>query len=241
MTALITLSHGSRHALAEPGIRRLTHATADELGVEAIAAHLDFTSPTLREAAVQLSRGGVRRAVVVPLLFTHAYHAKHDVPAALEEAREASGLQLALTPGLGTGPDVAQVLAERARADAPAGAHLVLYSVGSSDTAANQSVIDLAHDVGTATGHTIEVIPATGGQGTGGAALVETALCHERIHVLPLFVTQGLLLRRVTDQFDHIERATGARLTASAPLETALAGVVGQRHRDALAELLARA
>lgn len=241
MTALITLSHGSRHSLAEPGIRRLTRAAAGELGVEAMAAHLDFSSPTLQEAAVRLAGEGVTRAIVVPLLFTHAYHAKYDVPAALEEARAASGLKLALTPCLGTGSDVAQVLIERVRTDAPAGAHLVLYSVGSSDTDANQAVFDLAHEVGAATGRTIEVIPATGGQGIGGAALVETAVRHRRIHLLPLFVTEGLLLQRVTDQFPHIEEATGTTLTASAPLETALTGVVARRHRDALAGFLSHA
>lgn len=238
MTALITLSHGSRHSLAEPGIRRLTRAAAEELGVRAIAAHLEFDSPTLQGAAAQLAARGVDRAIVVPLLFTHAYHAKYDVPAALEQAREATGVELVLTPGLGTGSDIARVLIDRVAAEAPEGAHLVLYSVGSSDLAANQAVFDLALEVGAATARSIEVVPATGGTGTGGAALMETALRHDRVHVLPLFVTQGLLLERVTGRLDRIEEATGARLTASAPLETDLAGIVARRHRDALHALL---
>ena len=34
MTALITLSHGSRHPRAKEGIRALTEAAAEKLGVE---------------------------------------------------------------------------------------------------------------------------------------------------------------------------------------------------------------
>ena len=238
MTALITLSHGSRHPHAEPGIRRLTLAAAELLGVDAVAAHLEFDTPTLEVAAVELAATGVARAVVVPLLFTHAYHARHDVPEALEQARKASGLDLLLAPGLGTGPATTGVLVERVRADAPAGAHLVLYNVGSSDTDANQAVIDLAHDVSTATGHSIEVIPATGGPGTGVAALTETCRQHGHVHVLPLFVTQGLLLDRLVDRFGHIQDTTGVRLTHSAPLETSLAGIVAARHAGALSPLL---
>ena len=102
MTALITLSHGSRHPRAKEGIRALTEAAAEKLGVEWADAHLEFDRPTLAEAAAALSSS---RAIVVPLLFTRAFHAKVDVPAHLAEAREHCDLTLA--EPLGTGPDIA--------------------------------------------------------------------------------------------------------------------------------------
>ena len=67
MTALITLSHGSRHPRAKEGIRALTEAAAEKLGVEWADAHLEFDRPTLAEAAAALSSP---RAIVVPLLLS---------------------------------------------------------------------------------------------------------------------------------------------------------------------------
>lgn len=231
MTALLTLSHGSRHHSAEPAVRRLTQAAGEELGVPAIASHLEFSTPDLSAAAAKLARDGVRDAIVVPLLFTRAFHAKKDVPAAVEAATASTGLNLRLATGLGTESDIAEVLSDRLRSDAPVGAHVVFYSVGSSDMAANQDVIDLAQSVGAATGHSIEVIPATGGPGSGVASFIETAVHHDQIHVLPLFVADGLLLEKITTQFDRIAAATGTRLSASRPLGSALTGVVTTRYR----------
>ena len=134
MTALLTLSHGSRHPRAAAGIDRLTAAAGERLGVTARAAHLEFSSPSLMDAARDLAAHGHHCAVVVPLLFTDAFHARHDVPAALAAAREASGLELAPARGLGTGGDIADVLAAHTR-PAP-DKNLVLAHVGSSDAAA---------------------------------------------------------------------------------------------------------
>ena len=71
MTALITLSHGSRKPGAAAGIERLTQAT----GVRpARAAHLEFNRPDLTTAALELAQLGETDAIVVPLLFTQGYH-----------------------------------------------------------------------------------------------------------------------------------------------------------------------
>lgn len=230
MTALITLSHGSRHPGAEAGVRRLTRAAGELLDVAAVAAHLDFTEPSLPDAARALAECGHRAAVVVPLLFTHAFHARHDVPAALAEARHASGLDLHLADGLGTGDLVAEVLTARLALDAPDGAHVVLYPVGTSDAAAAAGVEKLAANVGERSGHSIQVVPATGGRGSGGAGVLEAATGHDAVHLLPLFVTDGLLLDQVTGQLGRMQAATGTRLTSSPPLTTDLARVVARRH-----------
>lgn len=233
MTALITLSHGSRHQSAEPVVRKLTEAAGSLLGVPTMAAHLDFTAPDLPTAAIQLAAAGETEAVVVPLLFTRAFHARLDVPMVFAEALASSGLRLHLARGLDTGPEVAEVLAAKVQAEAPAGSHVVLYSVGSSNMAANQDVVDLAQDVGRRTGHSIEVLPATGGPGRGGAGLIEISLQHRSVHLLPLFVAEGLLLEKVSTQLEKISLATGATLTASAPLGVDLAGVVVKRYQQA--------
>lgn len=221
MTALITLSHGSRHPRARAGIRELTSAAARRLGVAGIDAHLEFDTPTLAGAARAL-RGP---AVVVPLLFTRAFHATCDVPEKLAAARGHAPLTLA--PGLGMGDDLAAVLAGRLLADAPADAHAVIYPVGTSDAAQAGEYVRLAESVEKQSSRSVSVVAATRG---GPARITELARQRGDLHILPLFVTEGLLLNRARDAIPAIEAETGARVTCSGPLTTSLAGIVADRY-----------
>ena len=56
------------------------------------------------------------------------------------------------------------------------------------------------------------------------------------MHLLPLFVTDGLLLDRATRDLGRIQDATGSILTHSAPLTTDLSDIVASRYREALGE-----
>lgn len=208
MTALITLSHGSRHPRAKEGIRALTQVAAERLGVEWADAHLEFDRPTLAEAAAAL---GSPRAVVVPLLFTRAFHAKVDVPAHLAEAR--GHCDLTLAEPLGTGPDIAEVLHERLLIDAPSAPHATIFSVGTSDPEQAANYTRLADDLARLAGIDASVVEATRG---------DRRFVEKHTHVLPLFVTHGTLLDRIPPH-----------LTASGPLTTDLADVVANRYRTA--------
>ena len=208
MTALITLSHGSRHPRAKEGIRALTEAAAEKLGVEWADAHLEFDRPTLSEAAAALSSS---RAIVVPLLFTRAFHAKVDVPAHLAEAREHCDLTLA--EPLGTGPDIAETLHKRLRIDAPSASHATLFPVGTSDAEQAANYARLADNLARLAGVDVSVVQATRG---------DRRFVDRHTHVLPLFVTHGTLLDRIPPH-----------LTASGPLTTDLADVVANRYRTA--------
>lgn len=105
MTALITLSHGSRHPGAAVGIERLTQAAAAAIPAHPAyrAAHLEFNTPDLTSAALDLARCGKDSAVVIPLLFTQGYHQRVDVPRVIAAAEEASGLRLVQGECLGGG------------------------------------------------------------------------------------------------------------------------------------------
>lgn len=235
MHALITLSHGSRHTCAQRGVERLTAAAAITLGVEAADAHLEFTEPDLTGAARVVAEAGYDSAAVVPLLFTRAFHATKDVPAAFERARQATGLDLVLGRGIGQGPDLVEVLARRVRADAPSGAGVILYPVGTSNKKAAARTEELGRQLARATGRAVEVVPATGeGALVGNAGIEAAARERERMHLLPLFVTDGLLLDRATEALGRIQDATGAVLTHSAPLTTDLSDIVAARHREAV-------
>ncbi|KHO30097.1 sirohydrochlorin chelatase [Corynebacterium minutissimum] len=220
MTALITLSHGSRHPAAAPHVEALTRAAGKLAGVPAMSAHLEFNEPTLEAVAQEMAQRGERDAVVVPLLFTEGYHQRVDVPAAINGATASSGLPLRRARGLGTGEDMAQLLAARV----PAGADkVVVYSVGSSDEQANAAVADLARRVGELTGCEAEAAYATRHAGRIAPS------SHSEV-VVPLFVSPGLLLDRLAPHSDN--PSTPQHRKVLPPLGEALADIVSQRFQE---------
>ncbi|MCG7231825.1 sirohydrochlorin chelatase [Corynebacterium propinquum] len=251
MTALITLSHGSRHPQAVGLIDELSAAAANSAGVEGYSSHLEFNEPDLRTAVAEAIADGHKHMVIVPLLFTRGFHQKVDVPeqlAAVRQQAQRAGADVELADGLGTGAAMEELLSRVIARDAPAGAHVVLVSVGSSDHAANASVDKLARRVaarradgnqaGAHQSDGISVVFATGPN-----RLAELAQHHERMHLVPLFVSHGLLLDRMYRQAEEINAASAGgaragaaqagesaeqerRITYSQPLGTALVEVV---------------
>ncbi|MDK8536677.1 sirohydrochlorin chelatase [Corynebacterium propinquum] len=263
MTALITLSHGSRHPQAVGLIDELSAAAANSAGVEGYSSHLEFNEPDLRTAVAEAIADGHKHMVIVPLLFTRGFHQKVDVPeqlAAVRQQAQRAGADVELADGLGTGVAMEELLSRVIAREAPAGAHVVLVSVGSSDHAANASVDKLARRVAArraggnqpcahqpgANQPAAEQSSADGISvvfATGPNRLAELAQHHERMHLVPLFVSHGLLLDRMYRQAEEINAApdggapAGAaqagesaeqerRITYSQPLGTALAEVV---------------
>lgn len=263
MTALITLSHGSRHPQAVGLIDELSAAAANSAGVEGYSSHLEFNEPDLRTAVAEAIADGHKHLVIVPLLFTRGFHQKVDVPeqlAAVRQQAQRAGADVELADGLGTGVAMEELLSRVIAREAPAGAHVVLVSVGSSDHAANASVDKLARRVAArraggnqpcahqpgANQPAAEQSSADGISvvfATGPNRLAELAQHHERMHLVPLFVSHGLLLDRMYRQAEEINAApdggapAGAaqagesaeqerRITYSQPLGTALAEVV---------------
>ena len=223
---LIGLAHGSRHAGVTQGIEALLAEVAVQTGVATYPAYLDLTSPDLDAVAVMLAAAGERTAVVVPLLFTEAFHARIDVPAAVARATEVSGVRFTIAPVLGTADDVLEVMAQRLAAagtgdDEP----VLLYAVGSSRAAANAAVADLADRLSARRG-----APVRAGFGTTDPqatdVLAEWAVPAGT--VVPLFVAPGLLL----DAIATAVTAAGWRLAD--PLGTLLAPLVAERYRASL-------
>ena len=223
MVALLTLSHGSRHPRARDGVRALTMAAADRLGVTSADAHLEFDEPDLEGAARHLASLGQDRAIVVPLLFTDAFHARNDVPTHMRAAAET--LPLTRASSIGLGEDLVGVLAEQALADAPPHAHLVIYPVGTSDAEQAARYEGVRGGVEKRTGRPTSLIAAT----RGGPDILAERAAQTPIHLLPLFVSDGLLLDQARAALHPFPEAT-----ASQPLTTALADIVADRYRAAL-------
>ena len=101
---LIGLAHGSRDPRAAEAIAELMQAVADlRPGLRTSSAFLDLSHPDLPEAVRALTTPS---AVVVPLLFAQAFHARVDVPEAVAAAAASTGVQLRTAEILGLGPAI---------------------------------------------------------------------------------------------------------------------------------------
>ena len=149
--ALIALAHGSRDPRSAATIQSLVdevRALRPDLPIE--AAFLELSKPSFETVVKKLVRKGHDEIVVVPLLLSDAYHAKVDVPQAIETAMAThEGLKVRATSILGLETEFLNVLDRRLR-DALSKARvreldaLVLAAAGSSDSVANQAVARLA-------------------------------------------------------------------------------------------------
>ncbi len=222
---VIGLAHGSRLPSAAADIERLMVAVGRDADVEAYAAYLDLAEPDLAAVARRLAETGHRRAVVVPLLFTVAFHATVDVPEAVVEAADAAGIELSVADIIGTGDDVTRLLADQlTEAGVPDEHAVLLYAVGSSRPAANEAVVDLAARLAmTRHGHVRAAFGTTDPRPE--AVLPDLS---GPVALLPLFLADGLLLNRLRTL------AAERGWTLLTPLADRAAALVVDRYRIAL-------
>jgi sirohydrochlorin cobaltochelatase len=224
---VIGLAHGSRHTEGGAAIERLMAAVAEAGGMQAAYAYLDLAEPRLHAAAAAVAATGHRRAVVVPLLFTVAFHATVDVPQSVAAASEAAGIELTLADILGTGDDIAELLtAALADARVAHDSSVLLYAVGSSTPAANAAVTDLAARLEGARHRPVRAAFAT----CDPRPAEVVGQFRGAVVVLPLFLSDGLLL----DPIRTLAAEQG--WTMVEPLGERAAAVVLDRYLAALHE-----
>lgn len=244
---IICLAHGSRHPQADQAVFEIAERISASTGLPAFAAFLDFHPATLTTVAHRVVAAGYTEAVVVPLLFTQAFHARYDVPAAIAEAVESidatssAGLTLHLTDGLGIGADMeelvadftAQYLAEVPAMAGTAGAEnadaanaadsssidkLALYSVGSSQPGANEAVAEFAGRVGARLNmRSTRAFVATGNN-PGRDTEALLEFADERTVTVPLFVSPGLLWDKAKIRMPNGQKCTRHLGDAVAPV-----------------------
>jgi sirohydrochlorin ferrochelatase len=105
--AVVLVAHGSRDPRAAASTEALARAVAGaQPWWDVHASYLDHAGPRPLDVLAWLSAAGHRRAVLVPLLLTAAFHGRVDVPGAVAAAR-ADGVRLTV--------DVTEVLGPRDR------------------------------------------------------------------------------------------------------------------------------
>ncbi len=199
-------------------------AVAEQAEIPAAPAYLDLAQPDLGAAARQLADAGHATAVVVPLLFTEAYHATVDVPKTVGDVAESLPLQLVVADILGTGDEVARLLVQSIEeAGIDDHSSVLLFAVGSSKPEANEAVFDLAARLARGRRHPVR---ACFGTCAPGVTDVVDEL-GEPVAILPLFLAEGLLLSPV--------RALAAQRgwRVATPLGERAAELVRQRYDSA--------
>ena len=227
---LIGLAHGSRDPRAAETIAEVMRAVQVlRPGLVATPAFLDLAAPDLTAAVAALQQEHpVSEAIVLPLLFTEAFHARVDAPTAVQEAQDATGVALQLGGILGMGEDVLLAL-DDAACRAHIGAHeaILLLAVGSSREEANVAVHDLADRWSGRRVGPVWAGFATTGEPQASAVLDRATAQRRRIGVVPLFLAPGLLLDAVGRQ------ALAIDAEVAQPLGASLAGLVLRRYDEA--------
>ncbi|MFJ6139084.1 sirohydrochlorin chelatase [Kitasatospora sp. NPDC092286] len=135
--ALLLIAHGSRDPRHAATVAALVgQVRALQPGLEVATAYLDHCAPRIPQVVARLTA-----AVAVPLLLNRAFHAKHDIPAALR----AAGAALPVADVLGPSPLLLAALDRRlaeagldvSSAAVRARTGVVLAAAGSSDPAAD--------------------------------------------------------------------------------------------------------
>ncbi|MFF2611418.1 sirohydrochlorin chelatase [Kitasatospora sp. NPDC058046] len=199
MPALLLIAHGSRDPRHAATVAALVEEVrAQRPGTEVATAYLDHCAPRIPQVV-----GRLADAVAVPLLLNRAFHAKHDIPAALR----AAGSRLPVADVLGPSPLLLAALDRRlAEAGLAVGSPaarartgVVLAAAGSSDPAADAATRAVAAEWRrTRRWAAVEVAyaSAAGPRVPDALAALRTAGA-ERTAVAPYLLAPGLLPDRI--------------------------------------------
>lgn len=197
-------------------------AVAEQAKITAVPAYLDLAEPDLNAAVEELAEAGQTAAVVVPLLFTEAYHATIDVPETVRDVATSLDFQLIIADILGTGDDVADLLRQNmVAAGISDQSSVLLFAVGSSNPMANEAVRDLATRLAAGRRGLVRACFGTCRPGVGD--VLEDL--PEPVAVLPLFLAEGLLLKPLRT----LSSERGWQMAE--PLGERAAGLVQQRYQ----------
>jgi sirohydrochlorin ferrochelatase len=142
--ALIVVGHGSSEPVAATAVEALAaRLRAGRAGRDVTVGYLEHARPRLPEVLAATYARGHRRAVVVPLLLTAAYHSTVDLPGQLAAGRP-RGLAVRQAQVLGPDPALVTAVERRLRGAGVTSAGprwgLVLAAAGSRDPSALRQV-----------------------------------------------------------------------------------------------------
>lgn len=243
---LVAVAHGSRDPRSAATVAALAaEVRRQRPDLDVRVAFLDLSAPRLADVLAGLAADGHRRAVVVPLLLGHAFHARVDVPGAVHRAAQRHpGFDIAVADVLGGDPRLAAAALDRLAAVTPLhdpDLGVVLAGTGSSDATANAAVARVAAGwAGTHPWRGALAAFATAAPAVPEAVARLRAGGARRVAIAHWFLAPGLLPDRVA----AAARAADPGVLLAAPLGAApaVAAIVVDRYLAAAAPAgLARA
>ncbi|MFD0409623.1 sirohydrochlorin chelatase [Kitasatospora sp. NPDC127116] len=233
MPALLLIAHGSRDPRHAATVAALVEEVrAQRPGIEVATAYLDHCAPRIPQVV-----GRLADAVAVPLLLNRAFHAKHDIPAALR----AAGSRLPVADVLGPSPLLLAALDRRLAEAAPAlgspavraRTGVVLAAAGSSAPAADAATRAVAAEWRRTRGWAaVEVAYASAeGPRVPDALAALRAAGSEHTAVAPYLLAPGLLPDRIAAAAEEAGADVLAPVLGPSP---EVAALLLQRHDEAL-------
>jgi sirohydrochlorin ferrochelatase len=238
--ALVAVAHGSRDPRSAATVAELVDEVRRQRpGLDVRLSFLDLSAPRLPDVLDAVAADGHRRAVVVPLLLGHAFHASVDVPGAVTKAAaRLPGLDITISPVLGGHDGLSTATLRRLTAVTgplhDPGLGVVLAAIGSSHAPANAAVADLVaawtrrfgwHGGSAAFATTVAptVTDAVAALRAGGA---------RRVAVAQWILAPGLLPDRIVRD----ATAAGAPVATALGADPGVVRAVLDRYHDAAAE-----
>ena len=214
---IVIAGHGSRDS---DGIREfealmvLVRARAPQHVVS--HGYLEFSSPTIDQAVATNLAAGARQVVMVPGVLLAASHAKNDMPSELLSfARTHPDIDFHFGAPLGLHPLLLQLIQERivaaestsARTVRRADTCLVLVGRGTTDPDANGEVAKFARMIEEGMGFGASYVCYSG---TAKPLVVDglraaARLGYARLVVVPLFLFDGVLVKRIYAAADAVQ------------------------------------
>jgi sirohydrochlorin cobaltochelatase len=258
--ALLLAGHGSQDEAGAAAFRAFTDRLRTRLAGDGIAVaggFIELSGPPLREAVAALAAQGHRHLVTVPMVLSAASHAKGDIPASLARERTRhAGLTWSYGRPLGPHPVLLDLLADRVETAVPLlpvasensdpgkpqheKPAVLLAARGTTDPDANAEVCKTARLLWEGRDYAFTETAFISLAEPGIAAGLERCrrLGAGQIIVARYFLFTGVLPDRVDDQAREYAAAhpeLDIRGTEVLGDCDALAGLVAERYREALA------
>ena len=247
---IVIAGHGSRDPDAIREFEALVELVRERAPQDAVShGYLEFASPTIAEAVAVNLAAGARQVAVVPGVLLAARHAKNDMPAEMQAvARDYPEIDFHFGAPMSLDPKLLQLAQERIVAAEAGSAEtvrrsdtcLVVVGRGTTDPDANGEVAKLARMLEEGMGFGAAYVCYSGtAQPLVADGLRRAArLGYNRIMVLPFFLFDGVLVKRIYAAADDLrEREPGIEVLKAGyfGVHPLVADVMIERARDAVA------
>ena len=215
---IVIAGHGSRDADGIREFEALVALVRARVPQHAVShGYLEFASPTIEQALAANLAAGARQVVMVPGVLLAASHAKNDMPSELLTFAQAHPeIDFHFGAPLGLHPLLLQLVQERIVAAEALSPHtvrrddscLVLVGRGTTDPDANGDVAKFARMIEEGMGFGAAYVCYSGtakplvAEGLRAAARMGYA----RLVVVPLFLFDGVLVKRIYDAADALQQ-----------------------------------